>query len=76
MPEGALADRYGRKRTILIGLAAITLASLICRITTNVLVLNCAREVQGIGAAMRISATFDTLSHSFRGPERARALAS
>ncbi len=75
MPSGALADRYGRKRLLLIGLVVFTLASLVCGAAQNVAVLNGARAVQGIGAAMQLSAALATLSHTFRGPERARAFA-
>jgi MFS family permease len=30
MPSGALADRYGRRRTALVGLSVFTLSSLLC----------------------------------------------
>jgi MFS family permease len=30
MPSGALADRYGRKRVLLVGLSLFTIASLFC----------------------------------------------
>ncbi len=75
MPAGALADRYGRKRTLLAGLALFTFASLICGVAPSVSILNAARAAQGVGAAFQLSAALAILSHSFRGAERARAFA-
>lgn len=75
MPAGALADRYGRKRMLVIGLAVFTLASLICGAAGSVALLNGARALQGVGAAILLSSALATLSHTFRGPHRARAFA-
>lgn len=75
MPAGALADRYGRKRVLIIGLAIFTLASFICGAAPNVTALNAARALQGVGAALLLSAALATLSHSFRGADRAKAFA-
>lgn len=75
MPAGALADRYGRKRLLMVGLVIFTVASFICGAAPNALVLNLARALQGIGAALQLSAALATLSHSFRGADRARAFA-
>ena len=73
LPAGTLADRYGRKRILIAGLALFTAASLVCGAAPNAGVLNGARAVQGIGAALQLSAALATLSHAFRGAERARA---
>jgi EmrB/QacA subfamily drug resistance transporter len=75
MPAGALADRYGRKRMLLIGLSIFTFASLVCGAATSAPMLNYARAFQGVGAAIQLSAALATLSHSFRGKERAKAFA-
>lgn len=75
LAAGSLADRYGRKRVLLIGLAVFTVASFACGAATSVTMLNAARAVQGIGAALQLSAALATLSHAFRGPARARAFA-
>jgi|GEM_PF-3023213 len=43
MPSGALADRYGRKRILIIGLAIFSIASFVCGAATSAAVLNGAR---------------------------------
>lgn len=75
MPAGSLADRYGRKRMLLAGLFLFTLASFICGAATSAVVLNGARALQGVGAALQLSAALAILSHGFRGAARARAFA-
>ncbi|MFK3971811.1 MFS transporter [Pseudomonas sp. NPDC087358] len=75
LPAGALADRFGRKKMLAWGLAIFTLASLICGAAPNVDVLNLARGLQGIGAALQLSAALATLSQVFRGAARASAFA-
>jgi EmrB/QacA subfamily drug resistance transporter len=75
LPSGALADRYGRKRILLIGLTIFTLASFACGAAPNVTLLNTARALQGVGGALQLSAALAILSHGFRGPARARAFA-
>lgn len=75
MPAGALADRFGRKRILLIGLVIFTLASLLCGLSHQVLLLNIFRAFQGVGGALQLSAALATLSHTFRGAQRAKAFA-
>jgi EmrB/QacA subfamily drug resistance transporter len=75
LPAGTLADRYGRKNVLLSGLALFTVASFICGAAPNAGILNAARALQGVGAALQLSAALATLSHEFRGAERARAFA-
>jgi len=75
LPAGSLADRYGRKRTLIAGLALFTAASLACGAAPSVAALNIARAFQGVGAALQLSAALATLSHTFHGAARARAFA-
>ncbi|WP_109476189.1 MFS transporter [Paraburkholderia sp. C35] len=75
MPAGALADRFGRKRILVLGLAIFTVASFFCGAARSVALLNVARAVQGIGAALLLSGALAVLSHSFHGKERAKAFA-
>jgi EmrB/QacA subfamily drug resistance transporter len=75
LPAGMLADRYGRKKILLIGLSVFTVASFLCGAAPAVNLLNGARALQGVGAALLLSAALATLSHEFRGAARARAFA-
>ena len=47
---GPLSDRYGRRRTILCGLALSSISSVACAISPSIDFLIAARVVQGIGA--------------------------
>jgi len=73
MPSGALTDRFGRRRIGLVGLALFTLSSLLCGLAPGALILNLSRALQGVGAALQLSAALAILGHEFRGPDRARA---
>jgi EmrB/QacA subfamily drug resistance transporter len=73
MPAGTLADRFGRKRMLVIGLTIFTIASALCGAARSDAMLNWARAMQGVGAALQLSAALATLSHAFHGVERARA---
>src|SRR5580693_8374177 len=73
MPSGALADRFERRRMLVIGLAIFTVASLLCGLAPTALILNSARALQGVGAAIELSAALAVLGHEFRGAERAKA---
>ena len=75
LPAGALADRYGRKRILILGLAIFSVGSLGCGLAPNILVLDVARAAQGIGAAFQLSSGLAILSHSFRGATHSRAFA-
>jgi EmrB/QacA subfamily drug resistance transporter len=75
LPAGALADRYGRKRFLLLGLGIFTVASLACSTAPSVGKLNIARALEGVGAALQLSASLAILSHEFSGAHRARAFA-
>jgi EmrB/QacA subfamily drug resistance transporter len=75
LPAGVLADRYGRKRMLITGLAIFSAGSFCCGIAPNILVLDIARAAQGIGAALQLSSGLAILSHSFRGANHARAFA-
>ena len=75
LPAGALADRFGRRRLLIVGLAFFTLASFLCGLSPTPALLNGSRALQGIGAAIQLSAALAVLGHEFRGHERARAFA-
>ncbi|WCM24633.1 MFS transporter [Paraburkholderia bryophila] len=76
LPAGGLADRLGRKKMLLIGLAVFFVASLGCGAAPSALFLNLARAVKGVGAAMLLTAALAVIANTFHeGPARVRAWA-
>jgi EmrB/QacA subfamily drug resistance transporter len=67
---GSLADRFGRKRLLNIGIIVFILASVWAGVadTPNALIL--ARVIQGIGGAMVLPTTLSLLNATFQGRER------
>jgi EmrB/QacA subfamily drug resistance transporter len=77
LSAGFLADRLGRRRLFTIGLTLFTLASLACGLAQDITMLNAARAVQGIGAAVMFAVSLALLAHAFPDPrERAGAFAA
>jgi EmrB/QacA subfamily drug resistance transporter len=77
LTAGALADRLGRRRLFTYGLAVFTVASLACGLSQDIVMLNAARAIQGIGAAIMFAVSLALLAHAFPSPrERAGALAA
>lgn len=76
MAAGTLADRFGRRRMLVLCLWLFGLASLACGLADSASTLIVARFVQGIGAGAMMICQFAILSHQFREPAaRARAFA-
>jgi EmrB/QacA subfamily drug resistance transporter len=72
---GSLADRVGRKRTFLAGLAAFAGGSAWAAFSGSVHVLIAARASMGIGAALMMPSTLAIITDTFRGRgERQRAI--
>lgn len=74
MLGGALADQFGRKRMFRIGAISFTLTSFAVGLAPNVLILDLLRALQGIAAALTISAGFAAVAQEYEGPARTRAL--
>ena len=70
LTAGSLADLYGRRRLYVIGLGVFTLASLLCGLASDTLVLQLSRALQGVGGAIMFSVSLALLAHSFRGKDR------
>ncbi len=70
LTAGSLADLYGRRRFYLIGLVVFTLASLMCGLASDSLVLQLSRALQGVGGAIMFSVSLALLADSFRGKDR------
>ena len=70
---GALADRYGRRRMFVIGLAGFGVASLACGLAPTMEVLILARLVQGAFGAVLVPTSLALINATFEGAERGRA---
>ncbi|WP_329566937.1 MFS transporter [Kitasatospora sp. NBC_01266] len=70
---GSLADRLGRKRIYSIGFVVFTAASLACGAAPDILSLNLARGLQGVGAAVLFAVGPALIGQEFRGKDRALA---
>jgi EmrB/QacA subfamily drug resistance transporter len=75
LTAGSLADMYGRRLLYLIGLTVFTLASLLCGLAQNTLMLQLSRALQGVGGAVMFSVSLALLAQAFRGKDRGVAFA-
>ena len=72
---GSLADRFGRKRLLNIGIIVFILASVWAGVADSPSALILARVIQGIGGAMVLPTTLSLLNATFQGKERGIAFA-
>ena len=71
---GAIGDRYGKKRTLMAGVALFCLASLACALAPNLVLLQVGRALQGVGAAILLPSSLAILASAFDGEARGRAV--
>jgi EmrB/QacA subfamily drug resistance transporter len=75
MFAGSTADRFGRKRLFVAGLAVFSVASLLCSVAPSVEVLVAARVLQGVGASMLNPVAMSIITNTFTDArERAQAV--
>ncbi|MFF2369181.1 MFS transporter [Agromyces sp. NPDC058110] len=72
---GTLADRFGRRRMLIIGVVIFALSSIGAALATSGELLILARLVQGVGGAMILPTTLSLINATFRGRERGIAFA-
>jgi EmrB/QacA subfamily drug resistance transporter len=71
---GKVSERTGQARMFTAGLAAFTVASLLCALSANLEQLVLFRVVQGIGASMLFSVSTSIVFRSFDVRDRGRAM--
>ncbi|CAB3798253.1 MFS transporter [Paraburkholderia fynbosensis] len=77
MATGTLADRFGRRRIFVVGIALFGITSLLCGFAQSVPMLIAARLLQGASGGAMLICQVAVLSHQFSdGPERARAFSA
>lgn len=74
LSTGTLADRIGRKRLVLAGIAVFMVGSILAAMSTSAGPLLAARAVQAIGASFIMPSTLSTVNTMFRGKYRAAAV--
>ncbi len=77
LSAGSLADRFGRRLTFAAGMGVFTASSLACALAGDIIVLDAARAIQGLGAAMLFASSLAVLADAFREADaRAKAFAA
>ena len=71
IPSGGLADKHGRKKMFLVGVALFLTASVACGLAVNVSWLVVARALQAVGAAMLTPASLSLVLAAFPKNKRA-----
>ena len=71
---GAVGDRYGRRRALLVGLAVFGSGSLAAMFVDSPDWLIALRGLLGVGAALVMPATLSTITSTFPAEQRARAV--
>src|SRR4051812_8278232 len=74
IPGAAIGDRFGRKRTFLVGLALFTASSAAAALAPGAGALVAARAVQGVGGAIVAPLTLTLLAEAFPPERRGAAL--
>lgn len=69
---GRLGDRYGRRPMFLYGLAAFSIASLLCALAPTIALLIAFRMVQGVAGAMLLPQGLGLLRENYSGPDLAK----
>ncbi|NJP32009.1 MFS transporter [Micromonospora thermarum] len=73
LATGALADLVGRRRVFACGVALFAASGLLAAVAGDILLLDVARAVAGVGAAAAATSASALLAGAFQGPARARA---
>lgn len=72
---GSLADRFGRRRVMLLGVVLFAASSVFAALAPDGGILILSRLVQGVGGAMILPTTLSLINATFRGKERGIAFA-
>ncbi|MFH8487741.1 MFS transporter [Streptomyces longisporoflavus] len=74
VPAGALADRRGRKGTLMCGMGVFALGAVICAVAPHVSVLIAGRMISGAGAAAVLPTTLALLVEGLPDQSRRKAV--
>ncbi|MFE4967194.1 MFS transporter [Streptomyces sp. NPDC056660] len=71
---GSLGDQYGRRKIFVLGVVWFAVASLLCGLAPDDIVLIAARALQGIGGALLTPGSLALIQASFHPDDRAKAV--
>lgn len=74
MTGAAIGDRFGRRRMLMVGVAAFTAGSAVCALAPGLALLVTGRVIQGIGAALVAPLSLPLISAAYPPQRRGRAL--
>lgn len=74
LPAGAIGDRYGRRRALIAGLLIFGAGSAVAMTANSATELIGLRAVLGLGAALVMPATLSTITGTFPGEQRTKAV--
>src|SRR3954454_24500210 len=74
LPAGAIGDRFGRRKTLLVGLAIFGVGSAAAMTRADASWLIAMRALLGVGAALVMPATLSTVTSTFPAAQRAKAV--
>jgi EmrB/QacA subfamily drug resistance transporter len=72
--SGALADHFGRRRVLAVGLLVMLVGSVLCAVAPSAATLIGARVVQGAGGALVVPSSLAMLNGTLRPGDRARGI--
>jgi EmrB/QacA subfamily drug resistance transporter len=74
LPGGAIGDRFGRRRALVVGLLVFGVGSAAAMTRADASWLIAMRAVLGLGAALVMPATLSTITSTFPSAQRAKAV--
>ncbi len=74
LPAGALGDRFGRRRALVVGLSIFAVGSMAAMTSSSAHTLIGLRAVIGLGAALIMPATLSTITGTFPPAQRVKAV--
>lgn len=74
LPAGAIGDRFGRRKALLVGSAIFGIGSLVAAVAQSANVIIAARGLTGAGAALVMPGTLSTITSVFPPERRAKAI--
>jgi EmrB/QacA subfamily drug resistance transporter len=74
VPAGRIGDIFGRRRTLLVGIAVFAASSAVCAVAPTAAWVIGSRAVQGVGAALIFPVSVSVLTNSFTSERAAHAI--